>query len=598
VLGATPDVGLPIPFPVSSRIGFGWAGVLGAAGKAAADRSDDRLNKETEGHPERAPLAEPTRAVGGFADAEVPRGSMSRVVGAGMTWVMLATAISKVGAFLPFIYIPKFMQPSEYGLASLAASVAAMVTWVRDGGARDLLIQRGDAEYRRIESAAFWMALAFNVAGFLVLVGLAVLLPRAAEGNAGLFSKAIEYLGGGSRQPPEQWHNPALPGLLIAWGVWMPVQTFASLQIARLQMLLRFGHTSTISTVSSLIRSVLTVVLAWMGWGPISLVLPMIFCGVIEGVWAYVLLRDRLWSGGPSIEKWGEIFASTKWLMFGVLATNAFDWAGVLSSSFMVNSEVLGRYTFARNIPMQIYIVLSFNLRLVLFPAMSKLKDDPERLRDATLRAMRVQMLLAAPMCVGLALLCEPLIQTLWPNQPEWHQAALAASILSVFFAFRTTFGLTTSVLVAAGRFRAWALLTLVEGIGLGGAAWYGASVHELARYIALAVGLYLMFSRLLMIVYTARVVGLPAKQAILAVIPPWGWSLVVAAASLFLCKAVTDRTPPAVDIAVLFGVFFVLFCYGTRLMMPYRLNEFLRILPLRLQTPVRAVLRMPDFTV
>lgn len=525
----------------------------------------------------------------------MPSGSMSKVVGKGMTWVMLATVISKVGAFLPFIYIPKFMAPGEVGLAAMAAAVAALVTWIRDGGVRDLLIQRGETEYHRIEGAAFWLATAVNVLGFAVLATLAFAIPLIAEGNAGLLSKVVQYMGGGGGQPPEQWRNPALVSLLLTWGVWMPVQTVASLLIARLQMLLRFGNTSTISTVSSLFRSVLTVVLAWQGWGPISVVLPMIACAVLEGAWAFFLLRDRLWKGGPSLAKWPSILGSTKWIMFGVLATNLFDWAGVLASSFQVHADVLGRYTFARNIPMQIYVILSFNLRLVLFPALSRIKDDPDRLRDATLRAMRVQMLLAAPLCVGLALVCEPLILALWANQPEWHQAALAASILSIFFAFRTTFGLTTSVLIAAGKFKAWALLTLVEGIGLGAAAQYGASVHEQARYIAGAVGIYLMVSRMLMLMYTARVVGLSVKGPLLAVLPPWGWSLIVAAASLFLCKPVTDRTSPAVDIVVLLVAFSVLFLYGTRLLMPYRLNEFLRILPRPIQAPVRGLIRMPD---
>lgn len=511
-----------------------------------------------------------------------------------MTWVMLATAISKAGAFLPFFYIPKFMAPSEYGLASLAASVAALVTWIRDGGVRDLMIQRGESEYRELGSTSFWLAAAVNAVGFLALCGLALFIPLAAEGNAGVFSKLVAYLGGGNNQPHEQWTNPTLMSLLIAWGVWLPVQTVSSLQIARLQMLLRFGQASVLFTASSLLRSVLTVVLAYLGWGPISLVIPMIASSVLEGVWAYVLLKDPIWFGWPAIGKWGGILSSTKWLMFGVLAINAFDWAGVLASSFKVDSEVLGRYTFARNIPMQIYIVLSFNLRLVMFPAMSKLKDEPERLKEATIKSMRVQMLLAGPLCVGLALICEPLIMAMWPNNPEWHQAAVAAGILSVFFAFRTTFGLTTSVLVAAGRFKSWALLTLAEGVGLGAAAWVGASMNGLARYIAGAVGLYLMFSRLGMIAYTARVVGLPASRAIMAVLPPWGWSVIVAAASLFLCGPATQRLGPVGDIVVLSLTFTALFLYGMRLLMPVRLDEFMMILPTRLKLPLRRLMRMP----
>lgn len=545
------------------------------------------------------PSPEPPDAARDRADgsnAQRPNNSLAGVVGAGMTWVMLFTFVSKAGAFVQVFFIGKFLAEREIGLASLAASIAALVTWIRDAGVRDLLIQRGDAEYQRLEGSAFWLASLVNALGFALLCGLAFLLPLIAEGNAGLLSDAIRYLGQGGAQAPEQWSDPALTNLLIAWGIWLPIQTVSSLLIARLQMLLRFGNTSAIWTGSSLLRSTLTIIFAWMGWGPLSLVAPMIITSTVEGVWAFWLLRDRIWSGAPAFSRWPGIIANTKWLMFGVLATNLFDWAGILASGMRVDAEVLGRYSFARLIPMQIYIILSFNLRLVLFPTMSRIKDDPGRLRDATLRALRVQMLLAAPTCVGLGLVCGPLIRAVW-RDGKWDEAAPAAIILCVFFAFRTTFGLTSSVLTAAGKFRAWACLTMLEGLGLGAAAWIGTSFGERARYIAAAVGVYLLISRLLMIVYSARVVGLAPSRALLAVLPPWLWSLVVAAGTTVLAKWATDRLGHVGDVIALGATFALLFIYGTRMLMPFRLNELVQVFPGRMRTIARSLLRLPEIS-
>ncbi|MFM9958129.1 MAG: oligosaccharide flippase family protein [Phycisphaerales bacterium] len=531
------------------------------------------------------------KGVGGLAS----KGSMSRVVGLGMTWVLLATAVYKSGAFIQQIFLGYLLLEEDFGMWATSAAAAAMFTWLRDAGVRELVIQRGEKEYHRLEGSVFWLAMTINLAAGFVLAVVTPALPTIVHSSslalAEVFPRLVPPEG---VRLPQQWSDPKLHMLMLCWAIWMPTQTFASLLMARLQMLLRFGNSSSITMASSLMRSGLTVLLAYAGLGPISFVIPMILAAIVEAVWAYALLRDKMWARPVDPSTWPSILGSTKWLMLGVLGTNLFEWGGILFAGLRVDETVLGLYAFARQIPMQIFIIMSTNLRLVLFPTMSILKDDTARLRVATLKALRVQMLLTAPMCIGLAVITEPLVSAIWRGG-KWDEAALPAAILSVFFAFRVTFGLTTSVLNAAGKFKAWALLTILEGLGLGTAALIGANFEASATSMAIAVGLYFMVSRLLMILFTASVVRLNWKSALLAVLPPWGWALLVGAATYFLAGPITNRTGPELNILILSSIFTVLFVYGTRMLMPIRLNEFVHILPARVQTPLRALLRLPE---
>ncbi len=521
---------------------------------------------------------------------------MSRVVRVGMSWMLATTAIAKGGALIQQVFLGYLLLEEDFGLWAASASAAAMFTWLRDAGVRELVIQRGEKEYHRLEGSVFWLAMTMNLfAGFMIAVitpALSTIVQHASAWMAlilpGMFPAEGFVL-------PPQWSDRRLYFLMLAWAFWLPTQTFSSLLVARLNMLLRFGDSARINLFSSLLRSVLTVALAYAGIGPLAFVIPMITSAIFEAVYAHLLLRDKMWARPVDPTIWPGVLGSTKWLMVGVLGTNLFEWGGILAAGFKVNDAVLGLYAFARQIPLQIFIVMGSNFRAVLFPTLSILKDDPERLRIGALKAARVQMLLTAPLCLGTALICEPLVSAVWRNG-RWDQAALPAAILCVFFAFRVTFGLTTSVLNAAGRFRLWAVLTILEGAGLGTAALIGANLKASATTIAVAVGLYFLVSRMIMMLITARVVKLRMMLIILAVMPPWGWSLVVAAATLFLCKPVTDRTGAWIDIVTLSVVFTFLFIYGTRLLMPVRLNEFVHILPGRIQRPFRALIRLPDF--
>jgi len=520
---------------------------------------------------------------------------MSRVVGVGMSWMMATTAIAKSGALVQQIFLGYLLLEEDFGLWAASASAAAMFSWLRDAGVRELIIQRGEKEYHRLEGSVFWLAMTMNlIAGFLIAIvtpALPTIVKTASAAMAGLFPEM--FPSEGVTLPP-QWSDQRLYYLMLGWALWMPTQTFSSLLVARLNMLLRFGDTSKIAMCSSLLRSVLTVLLAYAGLGPLAFVIPMIVSALFEAAYAHMLLRDKMWARPVDPTIWPGVLGNTKWLMVGVLGTNLFEWGGILAAGLKVAEDVLGLYAFARQIPLQIFIIMGANFRAVLFPTLSVLKDSPERLRVGTLKAARVQMLLTAPLCLGTALICEPLVSAVWRNG-RWDEAALPAAILCVFFAWRVTFGLTTSVLNAAGRFRLWATLTILEGTGLGAASLIGANYQASATTLAVAVGLYFLTSRMIMLLITARVVKLRLWLMLLAVIPPWGWSLVVAAATLFICKPITNRTGVWVDMAVLSGVFTVLFTYGTRLLMPIRLNEFLHILPGRIQGPVRALIRLPE---
>src|SRR5690606_30758994 len=120
---------------------------------------------------------------------------------------------------------------------------------------------------------------------------------------------------------------------------------------------------------------------------------------------------------------------------------------------FIVSTTIAGAYFFAFQLVSQIGAVLSSNVQQVLFPTLTRLQEEPERLRSATLRTLRAFSFLAAPVAIGLAVTIGYIEQVVWQGKFA-ADAVPAAQILCLFFAFRLTNGLTISVLKARGAFR------------------------------------------------------------------------------------------------------------------------------------------------
>ncbi len=221
---------------------------------------------------------------------------MGHTVGHGMGWMVLGTVLAKGAAFIAQIALGIILLPEQFGVYFTALAIAGFVQVVRDGGVREVLVQRGEAHYSSLAGPVFWLAMAMNLGAGLLLAGVAPALSRL-------------------------YGQPLTP-LLLVIALSLPLGTPAAVLQCRLRIDLRFGVLSRIQMVSALVRHGSTIAFALSGLGAQSFVLPLLLVALVEGVWSFWATRGVRppWMLAPRVGTWIGLLRTGWWMIFQTLA--------------------------------------------------------------------------------------------------------------------------------------------------------------------------------------------------------------------------------------------------------------------------------------
>lgn len=444
--------------------------------------------------------------------------ALGRAVGGGMSWMVVSTALTRAVTFLAQILLGWWLNPKDFALYATATSVAGFMMVCRDMATGNLLVQRGRERYNECAGAAFWLAFTYNLG--VALLTTAVAFPLASK----------------------VYHEPDLAPMLLVMGWAIPIGAIGNNLFAKLRIDLRFKAFSMQMAWSGTVRQIAMVVLAKMGFGPMSFAWPVLAYTLFDAVTLWMLTHDAPWKRPFQFDQWPGLIRQAVWLMVNSLANFAMDFgpflvlgpmlvktlrtggAGDAEAAAKAAYDITGYYFFAYQITAQIGVMLAFNATMVLVPALQRMAREPERQRDAALRALRTLMLAGSIASLGLAAVMGPLEHLLWGGKYALSVAAIL--IFGAFYPWRITFGLCTSVLMAQGAFRRLAVLSAFECLGLMAAAATAAVTSPSPSGIAWWTGSWVMFSRVVATCYVFYKMGGSAWATVKSMFPAWIVSL------------------------------------------------------------------------
>lgn len=454
-----------------------------------------------------------------------PAKGIGRAVSGGVSWMMLNTAVSRSAGLLSQIALGYLLTAEDFGIAAQAIAFGAILQVMRDGGARRVLIQRGQKEYPSLRGVIFWISAIFNLMTAGLMVSLA---PVAAS----------------------YYNEPQVEVMLYIFATVLPLSTFSSMLSAKLAIDLRFRSIAIVRAMSATLRATLIVVFALLGFGPLSFVLPMPIVAIFDGICFYILVREHPWKLSPQFSRWPVLLKSTGWVILGTLATAAYNQGDYIVLGSIVATGVLGVYYFAYQLSKQVIILLMYNLQVVLMPALSRLNDEPERQRAAALKAARILMLLAAPTSLAIVCIIHPLEDFLWRGR--WAEAVLPVMVLGAVLPLNILSVIPKTLVISTGRFRLWSCLMLIDAAGVMTAAGIGGYLttdragleffdgEALDPFgIALAIGLYNCFSVTILSRIALRSVGLRLRQLLVSTAPAYAITIAVSIVVVALDRTV-----------------------------------------------------------
>jgi O-antigen/teichoic acid export membrane protein len=204
---------------------------------------------------------------------------------------------------------------------------------------------------------------------------------------------------------------------------------------------------------------------------------------------------------------------------------------------------------------------LSMVVSPVAFPSYVSVRDDPARFRRAYVRLLRTITTLAFPAEVGLILVADRLVRTLYP--PAWFDMVVPLQIFAVFGLVNAVVGMTGDVFKAANR-PGW--IAAIGGVHLPALAlflWLWVGTGPTGAALALTVAS--LASGSVAVPLALRVLELPAFTFLSALAPQ-----ALATAVMALAVVLTNHAlPPPPSVFALAGVCIVgVLAYGSTLVL------------------------------
>lgn len=327
------------------------------------------------------------------------RGGFARLIAQG------ATLVLRLGSLM---VLARLLDPKDFGLVGMVTAFTGVLTLFRDFGLSAAVVQRTTVTEDQ-SSTLFWIN---------ILVGTVLgLVAIAAAPAIGAF-----------------YHEPRLVPVTAALSLGLVFNSMGVQHSALLQREMRFTAIATINVIALLIGSLLAIGGALGGYGYWALVAMTVSMPLVSSIGFWIATRwvpgiPRQLAGIRSMMHFGGTLT-----LNGLVAYAAYNSEKVLIGRFW-GVDAIGIYGRAY----QIINIPTDNLNSavgeVAFSALSRVKDDPGRLKRYFIKGYSLVLGLTLPLTMACALFANDLISILLG--PKWKAAIpifrLLAPTIAIF---------------------------------------------------------------------------------------------------------------------------------------------------------------------
>lgn len=355
------------------------------------------------------------------------------------------SVLSKTGTFgLKFVTVPilaRLLSPEEFGVVAVGLTVVQFLTMIAGAGLTSALIVEKEEDMETIHTV-FWANLAISCT-------MAAVLYIWAEFFGGLLG-ALESAY-----------------LLRIMAFLIPLQLAGDVAYSLLARRMNFSKDALWSMASESIAAIVAVALAFMGFGVWALIIQLFAAALIRLVGLYAVSRYC-----PRFVMKPRRLVPLLGFSSGLMGSEIANFVTFQSPMVVIARHLgladAGAYSASNrfaSIPNQ--VVLSAVMG-VLFPAFSRMMDDPQRRRDALMFSTQVLTILLAPMMFGLWAVAEPAMLVIFGQ--NWAYAWPVLGLLA----------LSKAILTPCSTF-----IPYLKGAGYGRVLFWSATIRAIVTTVA-----------------------------------------------------------------------------------------------------------------
>lgn len=419
----------------------------------------------------------------------------------------------------------------------MATVFAGLITTVNELGIATALIQRKEEEISEKHlNTAFWTSVAFGI--FLFLLMSFVAGPLIAQ----------------------FYQEPILQQIIPFLSLSLLVRPLVIIHTVKLNKALNFKRLTMIGNISTIVAGVVSVAMAYHGFGVWSLVMNALINGLVVVPFYWFTSSWR-----PALEWDKQAFQDI--FGFGVysLGTNIINYifnnVDYLLVGKILGPAALGAYTFAFVLTDTFRSQLMNMVNKVMYPVYSLKQHDLPVIKQYYLKIVLLNMLIVYPIMLIFIIYGEEIILTFFHN--KWQEAILPLRILSFSVLLHMVVNSNTSLIRALGHAKLEMKLQFFKSVVI----FIPSIVIGIYFYGIVGAAVGVAFNKFMAIIIAQynlrRLVNLRFSELLQKIGPAILVSLV--------CLAVGFGIKKVVDIHFLFSASLVLTLYGAGALLFYK---------------------------
>ncbi len=353
---------------------------------------------------------------------------------AGFIWTFSGTVGSGVISFMVTMILARALTPSDFGILELMIVFTSLSTVIVDSGFTQAIIRDNNASLIDL-STVFFFNIIVSVIIYLVLFFCAPIIANFFKTQELIYLTRFLFLS-------------------------IILDSFAIIQNANLNRNLNFRPFAIASVSAIIIAGIVAVIMAFSGWGVWSLAWNIV---LISGIRTLMLWIQSNWR--PKLHF--SLTSLKKYFVFGInlLFQGLIDKIVTNLESFLIGrfytKQSLGYFSQARRFDAYISQTTTNVVQKVTYPSLSKLKDEPERLKNGYRRVIGLTMFCITPLMIFTMFTAENFISVIFG--PKWIPSAEYLRVWAIWGFIFPISTISTNIFLVKGKSKLLLKLSLVK---------------------------------------------------------------------------------------------------------------------------------------
>lgn len=360
---------------------------------------------------------------------------MKEIVLNSLKWVALGKIVGQSIRWITTIFTLRFLFPEDYAVMALSSFFLALLWAFSNGGIASALIRTKKIDDKLV-GEFFTLSIIAHSLFFLLLQAIAEPLAQV-------------------------YNDPRLADVIRVTSCTFLISLIGFVPSTILNRDMQFKKLAIVDALSESVGALITVFLAWKGWGYWSLVIGVLVSESVKQI-GYAL-RNPNWIWPSRFTKRIREIVSFAWKSAtqAAIGYTVFNIDVAIAGLFLTTAE-LGFYQFAVVLAMMPAAKVLPMLRQVALPVYSKIQNDPGSLEHYFLKTQRISALIFVPVFWGIGAVASTLVPVAFGD--KWEPAAILIAVYCITMPLKCLEQLFGPLLKAINRVDVVLSNTLIYG--------------------------------------------------------------------------------------------------------------------------------------